>query len=136
MSISGDKNALGYRPPDYTPNKWDYCAYVTRRDALLKSPRGCPALMTGGLVGRMARALIPPDFFSALLCSEDIDPAFVNPLTSTELDLICGVYCQETVSSKGEKQVTRKSWWPPHHLWIKQQFGLAQWTNDAESWYQ
>ncbi|KAJ8694754.1 hypothetical protein PTI98_007404 [Pleurotus ostreatus] len=138
MSTSEGNNALGYRPANYIPNKWDYCAYVTRRDALLKSPRGCSALMTGGLVGRMARALIPPDFFSALLSSEDIDPALFSPLTSAELDLICGVYCQETgqVSSKGEKQVTRKSWWPPHHLWVKQQFGLAQWTNDAEAWYQ
>lgn len=96
MSRPEGNNALGYRPTDYIPNKWDYCAYITRRDALLKSPRGCSALMTGGLVGRMARALIPPDFFSALLSSEDIDPDFFSPLTSAELDLICGVYCQET----------------------------------------
>ncbi|KAJ7856241.1 hypothetical protein B0H14DRAFT_2352813, partial [Mycena olivaceomarginata] len=99
-------NTLGRRPAGYRPTLVDFGVYVQRRDAFLHSPRGRAALFYGGIVGRLARLVIPN--FEDLACvdpSEDIlmtgarvvsrngeDALWHETLTLEEINLICGVY--------------------------------------------
>ncbi|KAJ7500187.1 hypothetical protein B0H11DRAFT_1714903 [Mycena galericulata] len=101
---------LGRRPAGYKPTLVDFGVYVQRRDAFLRSSRGRAALFYGGIVGRLARMVIPD--FEDVACldpSEDIlkTGAHVSSgngegalcyeaLTEDEIDLICGVYTVET----------------------------------------
>ncbi|KAF4566360.1 hypothetical protein EYR36_011786 [Pleurotus pulmonarius] len=130
-------NPLGFRPSNYVPTDMDYRSYVSQREELLQSPRGYAALMAGGLASRMARDFVAPELFYAKL-SSDPNPIFFHPLTTPELDLIYGIYRQETgqVSLTGKRQFIHKSWWPPHKIWTSSMLGLTFWTTDAEAWYQ
>ncbi|KAJ7859849.1 hypothetical protein B0H14DRAFT_2350966 [Mycena olivaceomarginata] len=103
-------NTLGRRPAGYRPTLVDFGVYVQRHDAFLHSPRGRAALFYGGIVGRLARLVIPN--FEDLACvdpSEDIlmtgarvvsrngeDALWHETLTLEEINLICGVYSVET----------------------------------------
>ncbi|KAJ8689904.1 hypothetical protein PTI98_012761 [Pleurotus ostreatus] len=127
-------NPLGFRPSNYVPTDTDYRHYVSQREKLLQSPRGYAALMAGGLASRMARDFVAPELFYAKL-SSDPNPTFFHPLTTSELDLIYGIYRQETgqVSLSGKRQFIHKSWWPPHKIWTSSMLGLTFWTTDAEA---
>jgi hypothetical protein len=103
-------NTLGRRPAGYTQTLIDFGVYVQRQDAFLRSPRGDAALFYGGVVGRLARLVIPD--FEDIACldpSEDILKAgtrvssgngegalWHEVLTQDEINLICGVYIIET----------------------------------------
>ncbi|KAF9491087.1 hypothetical protein BDN71DRAFT_106488 [Pleurotus eryngii] len=127
-------NRLGFRPSNYVPTDTDYRHYVSQREKLLQSPRGYAALMAGGLASRMARDFVAPELFYAKL-SSDPNTTFFHPLTTSELDLIYGIYRQETgqVSLSGKRQFIHKSWWPPHKIWTSSMLGLTFWTADAEA---
>ncbi|KIJ52205.1 hypothetical protein M422DRAFT_118633, partial [Sphaerobolus stellatus SS14] len=45
---------LGVRSPDYHPVRTDYQAYVHLRNRFLRSPRGRLALLSGGILWRLA----------------------------------------------------------------------------------
>jgi hypothetical protein len=103
-------NTLGRRPAGYTPTLVDFGVYVQRRDAFLRSSRGRAALFHGGVIGRLARSVIPD--FEDIACldpSEDILKAgarvssgngeralWHEVLTQDEINLVCGVYTIET----------------------------------------
>ncbi|KAJ7876639.1 hypothetical protein B0H13DRAFT_1632076 [Mycena leptocephala] len=103
-------NTLGRRPAGYTPTLVDFGVYVQRRDAFLRSSRDRAALFHGGVVGRLARSVIPD--FEDITCldpSEDILKAgarvssgngeralWHEVLTQDEINLVCGVYTIET----------------------------------------
>ncbi|KAJ8515960.1 hypothetical protein ONZ45_g6696 [Pleurotus djamor] len=147
---------LGYRPPDYEPNKWDYYSYVHLRDSFLQSPRGCAALLHGGLVGRMAREVVSVEILYAALADPKPDSAYFEPLTDREIDLLCGTYDLDTgitilcgcysvfirsffptgrAAANGTPQYARVSWWPRPSAWEKSALGNICWTADAEYWY-
>jgi len=93
---------LGWRFTDYLPNCLDYRAYQERRKALLLEPRGRVALLTGGIVWRLALEVLRPETVLVGPLLEEYG-GYVSPensqtvlwdevLTPSELDLICGVY--------------------------------------------
>ena len=87
---------------NYLPNCLDYRAYQERRKALLLEPRGRVALLTGGIVWRLALEVLRPETVLVGPLLEEYG-GYVSPensqtvlwdevLTPSELDLICGVY--------------------------------------------
>ncbi|KAJ7099600.1 hypothetical protein C8R43DRAFT_907503 [Mycena crocata] len=97
-------SGLGFRPENYKPDHHDYQTYVALRSVFLQSPRGRAALLSGGIIGRLARALVPDEE----VLRGPSDDATINgiclwdghsqqaywddTLTEQEIDLICGVY--------------------------------------------
>ncbi|KAJ7602052.1 hypothetical protein DFH06DRAFT_1024353 [Mycena polygramma] len=99
---------LGYRPSGYRPTAVDYAAYQHRLDAYLHSSRGRAALCTGGVIGRLAREIVP-DALVAIGPSDEVFDTGLrlwdgqgqtaywdDSLTADEIDLICGVYIVAT----------------------------------------
>ncbi|KAK7064753.1 hypothetical protein R3P38DRAFT_2826235 [Favolaschia claudopus] len=141
---------LGYRPLNYKPDNLDYEAYTMLRDQFLKTPRGRVAVRYGGIVGRLARAVLPYDAQTLLLPNSTagrilhdgwIDEAYSeDQLTPDELDLICGVYHidtgQQDTSSAGARQVTTVSWWPKPANFATSGLNLGWWSPACEHWYQ
>ncbi|KAJ7658216.1 hypothetical protein DFH06DRAFT_978677 [Mycena polygramma] len=97
-------SGLGHRPLAYRPDAHDYRSYVAIRDQFLITPRGRAALQYGGIIGRLARAVVsvddvvrgPTDDASiAGVYFWDGHSQFAywdDCLTEQEIDLICGVY--------------------------------------------
>jgi hypothetical protein len=97
-------SGLGYRSQGHKPDRWDYALYVSNRDRFLMTTRGHAALRYGGVVGRIAQAVLLSE--DALLGpSDDVTEhgiCFQNrrsnelywddELSAEELDLICGIY--------------------------------------------
>ncbi|KAJ7166518.1 hypothetical protein C8R43DRAFT_877968, partial [Mycena crocata] len=97
-------SGLGFRPQNYKPDHHDYQTYVALRSVFLRSPRGRAALLSGGIIGRLARAVVPDEE----VLRGPSDDATINgiclwdghsqqaywddTLTEQEIDLICGVY--------------------------------------------
>ncbi|KAK0207252.1 hypothetical protein IW262DRAFT_1282307, partial [Armillaria fumosa] len=99
----------GYRPKNYKPDHLDFVAYEWHRNAFLRSPRGRAACLMGGIVGRLARGIVPyeevyrgpsEDVFEDGVNFQDSGQPSVtlwdDRLTSDELDLVCGVYRIDT----------------------------------------
>ncbi|KAL0579953.1 aprataxin-like protein [Marasmius crinis-equi] len=95
---------LGYRPRSYTPDLNDFDAYESARNNFLGSAKGRAAVLAGGLVGRIAREVIPeenviygPDPASVAETGTCIFTAngsgyWDHVLNEEEIQLICGVY--------------------------------------------
>lgn len=96
---------LGYRPPGYRPDATDYQTYVSTRNRFLRTTRCRAALMSGGLVGRLAKDVVqysqvyygPSDaVFDEGFCLSDAKNSSLrywdDQLTEDDLDIICGVY--------------------------------------------
>ncbi|KAJ7668604.1 hypothetical protein DFH06DRAFT_982224 [Mycena polygramma] len=99
---------LGFRPSGYRPTAVDHAAYQQRLDAYLHSSRGRAALCTGGVIGRLAREIVP-DALVVIGPSDEVFDTGVrlwdgqgqtaywdDSLTADEIDLICGVYVVAT----------------------------------------
>ncbi|KAF9071896.1 hypothetical protein BDP27DRAFT_1497764 [Rhodocollybia butyracea] len=121
--------ALGIRPAGFSPRMEEYRAYEHRRNEFLRSARGRAALLSGGLVARLARDIVNEnDVFdgptvNALTSSEKAfclwdqtqNHAFWDDkLTEEEVDLICGTY---EVVTDGTMQTSFRSWWPRPAAW-------------------
>ncbi|KAJ7833894.1 hypothetical protein B0H13DRAFT_1653562, partial [Mycena leptocephala] len=97
-------SGLGYRPQNYIPDAHDYKSYVGIRNQFLLSPRGRAAVLHGGVVGRLARAVVSiDDVLRGPTDDADIDGICLwdghsqsaywdDYLTEQEINLICGVY--------------------------------------------
>ncbi|KAJ7443743.1 hypothetical protein B0H11DRAFT_1633540, partial [Mycena galericulata] len=137
---------LGRRPAGYKPTLVDFGVYVQRRNAFLCSSRGRAALFYGGIVGRLARLVIPD--FEDVACldpSEDIlkTGAHVSSgngegalcyeaLTEDEIDLICGVY---TVETEDGQQLKHISWWPKPTAFYSTGLNTGWWNSNCERWF-
>ncbi|KAJ7151752.1 hypothetical protein C8R43DRAFT_886640, partial [Mycena crocata] len=130
---------LGFRPQNYKPDHHDYQTYVALRSVFLRSPRGRAALLSGGIIGRLARAVVPDEE----VLRGPSDDATINgiclwdghsqqaywddTLTEQEIDLICGVYHISTGWS---------SWWPRPAAMATSGLNVGWWTPMCEEWYQ
>ncbi|KAJ7872876.1 hypothetical protein B0H14DRAFT_2344529 [Mycena olivaceomarginata] len=99
---------LGCRRVGYKPTHLDFTIYRDLCWEFFLSPRGRAALFAGGIIGRLAREMVP----EALAClgpTSEVPPTGVclwdghslmaywdDTLTSQEIDLICGVYAIPT----------------------------------------
>jgi len=93
---------LGWRAPGYQPDALEYVAYERKRDQFLRGPRGRAALMSGGIVWRLAvdslglshDLILAGPSAEAQLFGAEQDGLMVkdDQLTTEEEDLICGVY--------------------------------------------
>ncbi|KAJ6467981.1 hypothetical protein C8R47DRAFT_1303114 [Mycena vitilis] len=127
-------------------------SYVAIRDQFLITPRGRAALQYGGIIGRLARAVVsvddvlrgPTDDASiAGVYFWDGHSQFAywdDCLTEQEIDLICGVYHISTGqvdpgSSSGE-QTTTRSWWPRPASTASSGMSVGWWTPMWEAWFQ
>ncbi|KAF8509187.1 hypothetical protein JB92DRAFT_2948098 [Gautieria morchelliformis] len=54
-------SGLGWRPKDYVPKEVDYAAYEDARDTFFRQPRARTALMSGGIIWRLAVSHIGPE---------------------------------------------------------------------------
>ncbi|KAJ7663696.1 hypothetical protein DFH06DRAFT_1128077 [Mycena polygramma] len=124
-------SGLGHRPLAYRPDAHDYRSYVAIRDQFLITPRGRAALQYGGIIGRLARAVVSVD---------NVFAYWDDCLTEQEIDLICGVYHISTGqvdpgSSSGE-QTTTRSWWPRPASTASSGMSVGWWTPMWEAWFQ
>ncbi|KAJ7039716.1 hypothetical protein C8F04DRAFT_949062 [Mycena alexandri] len=97
-------SGLGYRHAGYIPDVGDYRAYVATYTRFLLSPRGRAAVLQGGVIGRLARCVVPleevlrgptEDATIDGICLWDgvsQDAYWGDNLTPQEIDLLCGVY--------------------------------------------
>jgi hypothetical protein len=99
---------LGCRRVGHKPTHLDFNIYRDLCWEFFLSPRGRAALFAGGIIGRLAREIVP----EALAClgpTSEVPPTGVclwdghssmaywdDTLTSQEIDLICGVYAIPT----------------------------------------
>jgi hypothetical protein len=94
---------LGWRELGYKPDPVDYKAYEFKRDAFLRSPHGRAAILTGGIVWRLAIDVLGIDDvlrgpsedsyqFGVRHNATGLVPSCDDILSEDELDLICGVY--------------------------------------------
>ena len=93
---------LGWRYPHYQPDHLDYKEYEQRRNAFLSEPRGRVALLTGGIIWRLAMEVLSPDtvlvgptpgeYGKYISTSHGGTMLWDEELTESERDLICGVY--------------------------------------------
>lgn len=127
-----DDNAdgLGWRPKGYKPDGLDYLVYENKvRDFLMDSSRARAALMTGGIVWRLAMEFIGEDGLKSVLegpsdrvsqnifstcrgktASDNAPERFAwwdDSLTNKEMDLICGTY--KVYTGKYDKRDAQKS---------------------------
>ncbi|KAJ7430087.1 hypothetical protein B0H11DRAFT_1765721 [Mycena galericulata] len=141
-------SGLGFRPKGYTPDLSDYNAYITLSTQFLLSPRGRAAMLYGGDVGRLARAVVlPEDVFRGPSDDATIDGICLydghaqyaywdDGLTEQELDLICGVYHVSTGFAVSGEQTTTRSWWPRPSAWESSALNVGWWTPSCEAWFQ
>lgn len=148
---------LGLRPKDFAITKEDYDEYLRRREHLLKGPRGCAALMHGGIVSRIARdvldlsvVLIGPSaeavsvgLASRYAVADEVYQYTLNDdhLSTHEFDIICGVYyvknCGSTSETTDGGKYIHLSWWPRDYTWkMHNGFNPVEWTELAEEFYQ
>ncbi|KAJ7668573.1 hypothetical protein DFH06DRAFT_982656 [Mycena polygramma] len=140
---------LGFRPSGYRPTAVDHAAYQQRLDAYLHSSRGRAALCAGGVIGRLAREIVP-DALVVIGPSDEVFDTGVrlwdgqgqtaywdDSLTADEIDLICGVYVVATVNSADEDGVQKKelSWWPKPGAFSQSGLNIGWWSPDCERWF-
>ncbi|KAL0575103.1 hypothetical protein V5O48_006853 [Marasmius crinis-equi] len=108
--------------------------------------------MYGGIVGRLARELVPED---TIVHGPDPDLVYTHgwcywdtpegvywddELLPEEIDLICGLYIVETDSTEGTfgslSQVSHMSWWPQPNQFDTGGLNIGFWTRDCEKWFQ
>ncbi|KAJ7670201.1 hypothetical protein B0H17DRAFT_858995, partial [Mycena rosella] len=82
----------------------DYRLYTSIRDRFLRSRRGRAALLYGGVIGRLARSVVPAEEVfrgpsedvtidgCCLWDGYSVSAYWADSLTEQEIDLICGVY--------------------------------------------
>ncbi|KAH7868479.1 uncharacterized protein C8R40DRAFT_1018407, partial [Lentinula edodes] len=131
---------LSFRPARFLPNSQDYRAYEVVRDEFLRSARGRAALLSGGIVARLAREIVNEDdvcdgpTVHALqegehaLCVWEVGRGrafWDEQLTTEEIDLICGTY-----------ETAMRSWWPCPNFWKTCGLNCGFWSKDAEDWFQ
>jgi hypothetical protein len=123
----------------------DYHAYEDARRELFDKPFGRAAVLTGGLIWRLAADTIGDEVvlqgpsthaheFGDLIADPTGKQFVDDTLSEEEMDLICGKYVMYT--GKTTKQVTYKWWWPPHSTWITGSYYVGYWTEQCERWYQ
>src|SRR5215472_16277557 len=93
---------IGYRHQKYKPTALDYVTYENRRNRLLQSTCGRAALCHGGLIARLARAVVsfedvikgPSENvrFDGRVWIEGNIGFWDDALTDDDIDIICGVY--------------------------------------------
>ncbi|KAH8115503.1 hypothetical protein DFH11DRAFT_1488066, partial [Phellopilus nigrolimitatus] len=145
---------LGWRPKGYVPDDLDYGVYEDRvRDLLADSSRARAALMTGGIVWRLAVEFIGVEGVKCVLdgpsdrvyqsifltrkakavSAQEGTPGsstwWDDSLTDGELDLICGTYKIYT------EQHSTVSWWPKKNAWESSGLNVGYWTPAAEKWF-
>ncbi|KAJ7123810.1 hypothetical protein C8R43DRAFT_862814, partial [Mycena crocata] len=147
---SPSTNILGRRPAGYIPTLVDFGVYVQRRDAFLRSLRGRAALFYGGIVGRLARLVIPD--FEDVACLEPSEEILIagtcissgngegalwqESLTQDEINLICGVYMIETgTQAEGGQQLKYISWWPTPTAFWSSGLNTGWWNANCERWF-
>jgi hypothetical protein len=104
-----ETRGLGWRTINYAPDAFEYAAYERQRDEFLHGPRGRAALMSGGIVWRLAVdslginndvVLAGPSNEAQPYGDESAVPVMLDDcLTVEECNLICGVYQVACASS-------------------------------------
>lgn len=139
-----ERRSVGGQAPlcdvDFKPTKADYIAYLTRREAILQSPRGRAARMRGGIVGRIAAEVVEegcvltgPQLEDEIIGYDSQGNFLVDDyISQVDVDIICGQYRERNREISGKLS----SWWPSEQVWNTRcgwQVGL--WAPESEGWY-
>ncbi|KAG6836524.1 hypothetical protein H0H93_007133 [Arthromyces matolae] len=139
-------SGLGYRPPNYQPDMLEYTTYLSHRNELLRGPRGRAALLSGGIISRLAREVVQYQHVldgptgnvydtGAMIQSQAGVGYWDDTLTEHEIHIICGVYKSPAQPMK-TTQTTDLSWWPKPSAWDSAGINLGFWSEDCERWFQ
>ncbi|KAK7686474.1 hypothetical protein QCA50_010070 [Cerrena zonata] len=136
------------RPANFVYSASDYLAYINQRLNLFRHlPLAKTALRQGGIIWRLALESFevgaqPPSSVAGGL-NEHISNAFSfqlpvgrfmeNILTDDEIDVICGVYTDQTDI---KNQTMLRSWWPLPTVWSTCGLNTGYWTRECETWFQ
>jgi hypothetical protein len=142
------KSSLGCRWPGYQPDHTDYVAYWNKLVTFLRGPRGHLAATMGGIVWRLAVQALGVQELNEMVLSGNTFRSSSSPqyksrnsdhrfygletLSAPELEFITGTYYVYT--DKGV-QVSKQSWWPQHHTWLRSGRDMGHWTQSAEEWF-
>ncbi|KAL0064501.1 hypothetical protein AAF712_008559 [Marasmius tenuissimus] len=139
-----NKCVLGHRRLGYRPDEHDWRAYEAERDRLLRTWKGRPAAMFGGLIGRIAREVVPdsdvvhgpdPDLvYKRGSCFLDTREGGLwgEELSTEDIDLVCGVYMLENPNGLTDDR-KHMSWWRPGSF-NAGGLNLDYWSMDCEKW--
>ncbi|KAH7917322.1 hypothetical protein BV22DRAFT_989523, partial [Leucogyrophana mollusca] len=122
----------------------NYSEYEEARNTLLGRPHGRAALLKGGIVSRLAREHLQESAgmdgpskdvyqFGQPLQHQDGRLVWDDDLSTSEMDLICGLY--KVPTGQGE-QTADRSWWPKQSVWTGSNFDLGYWSPENERWFQ
>ncbi|KAJ7176775.1 hypothetical protein C8R46DRAFT_1188516 [Mycena filopes] len=136
---------LGFRNKGFRGTPSEYAQYESARTEILCSERGRVALMSGGIIARLAVGVVSPQ----VVCSgrakgaaegHPSPPYWDDALTQQELDILCGVYevstGQPQPSAPDGVQIRTVSWWPRAGIWRKSGLDMGYWTPSCEAWFQ
>ncbi|KJA14010.1 hypothetical protein HYPSUDRAFT_150880 [Hypholoma sublateritium FD-334 SS-4] len=136
-----------YRQQEYKFTAEDFKAALLHTKYLLWTLPGRAALLSGGIIGRIAREFLLPD---DVLDGPSVEATYIrkgfcvkandgqneywdDDLTEQEKAIICGTYIMYT--GFGE-QTTKISWFPPTQAWEGSSYDSLEWTPRAEDVFQ
>ena len=161
-----DAPTLGWCPHGYEVKAFEYAFYHDKLHLFFKQSYSHAALSMGGIVWRLAHAMVNDDLVDSVVVNGPSDAAgkqcssveFTNGeilcddnLTEGELDFICGVYKVATATGKittfgfcsctdvpsgRAKQTADMSWWPKHNTFMRSSLWQGYWSPACESWFQ
>ncbi|KAF9470270.1 hypothetical protein BDN70DRAFT_730084 [Pholiota conissans] len=139
--VAAPATLLGTRSAKYKFHLADYASYEILSDSFLISrDHARSALMIGGIVARLARAVLSHDLVLSgpsrsalrgercrLVCGDEV---YVDDeLSAEEKDLICGTY-QRDSNLNG-----RYSWYPRHGVWEMSGLNVGHWNKESEEFF-
>ncbi|KAG6871949.1 hypothetical protein C0995_014640 [Termitomyces sp. Mi166 len=131
---------LGYFAQGHEFTSSDFAEYQKRRSEILSASHGRAAIMTGGIIWRLAldvvniKTVLGGPSSNAKQIGELDGYALIDDIFSEEVeDVVCGVY---KVYTGFDKQTEDASWFPKASAWQKSGNNHGYWTADNEDWYQ
>ncbi|KAI0373836.1 hypothetical protein BV20DRAFT_937080 [Pilatotrama ljubarskyi] len=139
---------LGWRPPGAVFTGHEYQAYEERAFEILSQPKARSAVLSGGILWRIAMevtsgrleelALNGPSSdvyrWGATYRPERGDDYYDDALSELETDIVCGVY--KVFTNASCRQTQDLSWWPKPNVWEKSDLHTGYWTPYCEHWFQ
>ncbi|KLO05321.1 hypothetical protein SCHPADRAFT_797847, partial [Schizopora paradoxa] len=121
----------------------DFYAYLEKCGKLLSKPRLHKCLRFGGIIWRLAMLFLNLDGTIDAAPSPDAlnhpqeiiggEPLIDDGVTKEELNLLIGAF--KVSYEQGNRSTTQYSYWPPHHIWMKNGCNVGAWTPDNEDWF-
>ncbi|TFK58871.1 hypothetical protein BDN72DRAFT_906342 [Pluteus cervinus] len=131
---------VGQRPSDTVATAEDYAMYLRARGIILHSAIGRAARLRGGIIGRIARDVVPdskvldgPFVANCLVGTYGDFDLFDDEIPFDQLGIICGTY--RAFGFNDRAAPAHESFWPREETWLSGGASAGEWLDLGESWF-